>query len=116
LNCSVENDNFFGVTFSSVKADGFNSAYANGAVRIGNGSLTDLDIAHKATTNISFPFELTYNITVDPQLQFLQYLQARCSAQQNIHVDYTVQASVSMFSFVKLPSFSSGADFKCPLD
>ncbi|CAG8506925.1 6943_t:CDS:2, partial [Ambispora gerdemannii] len=116
LNISVDNPNFVGADFKSIKATAF---YPGHTTPIGGGNLTDVQIGAKANTTINFPFSINYDSSQDPGLAIVQDILLKCGflggPRQQISIDYTLVVSLKVLAVTVSPSFSRTEKVDCPI-
>ncbi|RUS12830.1 hypothetical protein BC937DRAFT_86898, partial [Endogone sp. FLAS-F59071] len=121
LNIQVINPNIESITFSNVKAVAYypTTAGENPRPSIGGGQLASLKIDAKATTNITFPFQITYNPQQDTDQAVLTDIATKCGLlggqKTPLTVDYDLTLSLKILFITISPTISETATFDCPI-
>jgi len=116
FNISVNNPNFFSVTFDNISAV---ATYPVGNTSsMGGGSLSHVKFPSHATTAILFPFTINYEISQDPSLVIAKDITSKCgfdgSTPQDIVVNYVLTLKLRVLATIS-PRFRGSASFPCPL-
>ncbi|KAF8350550.1 hypothetical protein F5887DRAFT_1069559 [Amanita rubescens] len=115
VNISVANPNYFSVSFKTIKAQIF---YPINNTQLGGGQLNNIVFRSNQQTNISFPFALDYNASVDPNYQILTSLAEKCgvygTTRSDITVTYKITLGLEILFFVASPVVSNSVSFACP--
>ncbi|KAJ7125477.1 hypothetical protein C8R43DRAFT_29726 [Mycena crocata] len=116
VNISVDNPNFFAVTFKKITAEIY---YPINNTAIGNGTANNLVFESNAQTNFTFPFTIDYSTSLDPQNLILLDLAKKCGIlgnKSNLSVDYKITLGLQILFVTISPSISNSFSFACPLD
>ncbi|KAJ7632744.1 hypothetical protein FB45DRAFT_513323 [Roridomyces roridus] len=119
VNISVENPNYFAVTFKKIQAE-ISYPLSGNTTNIGGGTKSDLVISSNAQTNFTFPFEIAYTTSIDPNGKILADLVTKCgilpgTTRQNLVVDYKITLGIQFLFVTISPSVSNSFSFACPL-
>ncbi|KAF8321636.1 hypothetical protein DL93DRAFT_2051709 [Clavulina sp. PMI_390] len=109
---SVNNPNYLSVTFKEISAA---ATYPSTSVSVGGGAIDNIKFPSSTTAYISFPFTITYTVSSDPNLAVLKDLATKCTASQDLTVNYLLTVSLKHTSTLLSPHFTSSASFQCPL-
>ncbi|CAK5277661.1 unnamed protein product [Mycena citricolor] len=116
VNISVTNPNYLGVSFKKISAQIF---YPINNTAIGNGTLNNINIQSKSTTNFTFPFEIQYSTAIDPNSKILLDLATKCGvlpgATSQLTVDYKITLALRILFVTVSPTISNSFTFACPL-
>jgi len=114
LPIEVVNPNYFGVRLVSANAQIF---YPIKDTRVGNGSIYNVDLVSRSTTNFTFPFAIDYTTTIDPSSAIIIDIASKClgSPQRDLTVNYKIDVAVRVFFITISPSISNPISFTCPL-
>lgn len=116
VNISVENPNYFTVSFSKIQANIF---YPINNTAIGGGNETDISFKSHSQTNFTFPFTIAYQKSLDPNNQILTDIATKCgfigSTKSPITVDYKITLGLKVLFITISPVVSSSLSFACPL-
>lgn len=78
--------------------------------------MNDLHIGSHAVTNFTFPMNLSLDTKVNATQTILKQIAIKCTANQDIPLDYDVTATVSIIGIsVNIP-FSNSMTVPCPSD
>ncbi|KIK30928.1 hypothetical protein PISMIDRAFT_669858 [Pisolithus microcarpus 441] len=116
INITVNNPNYFSVSFSSVKADMY---YPINNTYIGGGNLSDVTFPSHTNKTITFPFSVVYSTTMPSSAEILANLATQCGltggTKSDITIDYDITLGLRVLFFTVSPTVSSSASFLCPL-
>jgi len=116
VNISVENPNFFGVSFNKIQADIF---YPINNTPIGGGNETDITFDSHSQTNFTFPFMIAYQKSLDPNNKILVDIATKCGfiggTSSPITVDYKITLALKVLFITISPVVSNTLSFACPL-
>ncbi|THH10714.1 hypothetical protein EW145_g1160 [Phellinidium pouzarii] len=90
VNISVDNPNYFSVTFRDIKV---NLTYPIDNMGVGGGEKDNVVFHSHTQTTFNFPFTLTYNLADDTNQDVLKDLLNKCGitgTKQDITVDYKI--------------------------
>jgi len=116
VDISVENPNYFGVSFKKIQADIF---YPINNTAIGGGSQKDITFHSHSQTNFTFPFTISYKKSLDPNNQILTDIATKCGFiggnRSQIKVDYKITLGLRIIFITISPVVSNSLSFDCPL-
>ncbi|KAG9010087.1 hypothetical protein FRB93_004749 [Tulasnella sp. JGI-2019a] len=117
LSIGVKNPNYFSATLKRVEAKAF---YPPLTDQVGGGSLYDVKFPSNSDTQFTFPFNITYSTTIDPNQILITDLVNKCgiktgSTKQPLTVKYDISLAVSVLAVTIPPSFSGTTTFDCPV-
>jgi len=115
VNISVENPNYFSVDFTKIEADIF---YPINNTAIGTGSANNVHIASQSQTNFTFPFDVNYKTSSDPNNKILIDLATKCGilgTKTDISVNYKITLGIKILFATIYPAISNTFTFACPL-
>ncbi|KAI6045683.1 hypothetical protein EDC04DRAFT_2559012 [Pisolithus marmoratus] len=116
INITVNNPNYFSVSFSSIKADIY---YPINNTYIGGGNQSDVTFPSHTNKTITFPFSVAYTTTMPSSAQILADVASKCGltggAKSDITIDYDITLGLRVLFFTISPTVSSSASFLCPL-
>ncbi|KAJ7433978.1 hypothetical protein FB451DRAFT_304891 [Mycena latifolia] len=120
VNISVNNPNFFGVSFKAITADIFYPLNKTAiGTPIGNGTIKDVVLASNAQTNFTFPFSVDYSLSLDPNVKILADIAGRCGflndKETSLSVNYKITLRLQILFMTISPSISNAFSFACPL-
>jgi len=117
LKIGVVNNNIIGATFEKIAAVAY---YPIGQTRVGSGELTNVNFPSHSTTNLTFPFSITYDPTLDKDQTILSDIASRCgllgAPKTPISVNYAVTLYLRiLFVTVTPPPFRQSTSIDCPI-
>lgn len=116
INITVNNPNYFSVSFSSVKA---NIYYPINNTYVGGGNQSDVTFPSHTNKTITFPFTVAYTTTMPSSAQILADLATKCGltggTKSDITLDYDITLGLRVLFFTVSPTVSNSASFLCPL-
>lgn len=117
LKIGVVNDNILGATFEKITAEAY---YPINNTPMGGGNLTNVVFPAHATTNLTFPFNIDYDPTLDSDQAILNDIASRCgllgAPKEPIVVNYIVTLYLRIiFVTVRPPSIRKSASIDCPV-
>lgn len=119
VTTTVINPNYFSVDLTDLKINLF-YPLNNNKTAVGGGEKKDVDFRSHQETNVTFPAQLLYNVTDDPNFSILVDLAKKCGvvpgvASSDVTLDYTAIVSVKVFLIPVKPTISGSTSFACPL-
>jgi len=119
LKIGVVNNNIIGATFQKIKAMAY---YPIDQTPVGGGELNGVSFPARATTNLTFPFSISYDPMVDKDQAVLNDIASRCGllggpeTKRPIAVNYAVTLYLRVF-FVTItpPSIKQSTSIDCPI-
>jgi len=116
VNISVENPNYFAVSFSKIQATIF---YPINNTNVGGGNATDITFNSHSETNFTFPFTISYQKSLDPNDKILVDIATKCGfiggSKSPITVDYKISLGLKILFITITPVVSNSLSFACPL-
>ncbi|KAF8892494.1 hypothetical protein BD779DRAFT_1670187 [Infundibulicybe gibba] len=116
VNISVKNPNYFSVDFTKIKAEIF---YPINNTLVGGGSQSNIVFKSNAQTNITFPFTIDYDRTLDPNNQIIIDLAQKCGItgnKSNLTVQYKITLGIRILIVTISPVISNSFTFMCPIN
>jgi len=113
VNISVQNPNFFSVSLKTLKLQLF---YPINNTAIGSGQKNDIVIRSNEQTNFTFPFTFQYTLASDPSRTVLTDLANKCTANQDLTVNYKITLGLQIVVATISPVISNSFTFACPLN
>jgi len=116
LNISVNNPNYFSLTFQRITAV---ATYPIGnSSSLGGGTLSNVKFPSHSNTSIAFPFVLNYQTSSDPSLVIASDIANKCGVTggttSDITVNYALTLKIAILATIN-PTYHSSASFPCPL-
>lgn len=116
VNISVENPNYFAVSFNKIQANIF---YPINNTDIGGGNATDITFRSHSQTNFTFPFTIAYQKSLDPNNKILVDIATKCGfiggSRSQITVNYKITLGLKVLFITISPVVSNSLSFDCPL-
>jgi len=116
VNISVNNPNYFAVSFNKIQADIF---YPINNTDIGGGNATDITFHTHSQTNFTFPFMIAYQKSLDPNNLILVDIATKCGfiggSRTQIKVNYKITLGLKVLFITVSPVVSNSLSFDCPL-
>lgn len=112
VNISVHNPNYFSIGFSQIKAEIF---YPIGNTPIGGGTSNNVNFPSGQTTNVTFPFSISYKFSLDPDHQITNDLVRRCKPPSDITINYQITPGIRILFVTISPEITNSLTFTCPL-
>ncbi|KAF9564387.1 hypothetical protein CPC08DRAFT_815997 [Agrocybe pediades] len=117
VDISVSNPNYFSVDFKKIEAEIF---YPINETNVGGGSANNIIFKSNTQTNFTFPFQLNYKTSADPNGKIILDLANKCGVttqgqKTNINVDYKITLGIRFALITISPVISNQFNFPCPL-
>jgi len=116
INISVENPNYFAVSFKKIEAD---IIYPINNTNIGGGNETDITFHAHSQTNFTFPFTISYKKSLDPSSKIIADIATKCGfiggSKSQITVNYKLTLGLRIVFITISPVVSNSLSFDCPL-
>ncbi|KAF9013996.1 hypothetical protein BDQ17DRAFT_1396083 [Cyathus striatus] len=120
VNISIDNPNYFAVSFKQIKAEIFYPTSDGNDTAIGGGNLTDVVFHSHSEQNITFPFSIDYKTSLDPQSLILVDIGTKCgvigSSKSDITVNYKITLGLKILFVTISPTVQNTVSFACPID
>ncbi|ESK94525.1 epressed protein [Moniliophthora roreri MCA 2997] len=117
VNISVNNPNYFSVELKKLEAE---FTYPQGNIPLGSGRLDNVNLASGRETNFTFPFQIEYKLSDDPNLRALLDIGNKCGItsdqKSNLDVQYKITVGLQIIAATVNPSISNTISFPCPFD
>jgi hypothetical protein len=117
LKIGVVNPNIIGATFEKIKAVAY---YPIDQTNMGGGELNNVNFRAHGTTNLTFPFSITYDPSTDMDQSILNDIASRCGllgdAKRPISISYAVTLYIRIiFVTITPPSIRQNTSIECPI-
>ena len=116
VNISVQNPNYFSVSFKDIDAQIF---YPINDTQVGGGTENDITFGSHSQTNFTFPFAIKYNSDLPSSQKILSDLTEKCGIptgpRSDITVTYDITLGLRILFFVVSPKVTNSLSFMCPL-
>ncbi|KAJ3814954.1 hypothetical protein F5876DRAFT_86085 [Lentinula aff. lateritia] len=115
VNISVNNPNYFSVDLKKLTypLDGNDTA-------IGNGSTSDITFHSHSNTSFTFPFEIDYQFSTDPNYAILLDMASKCGilggSQSDLTIDYSIKVDLKIIFISVSPTITNSFSIACPFD
>ncbi|KAJ3796939.1 hypothetical protein GGU11DRAFT_828263 [Lentinula aff. detonsa] len=119
VNISVNNPDYFSVDLKQVTLDLTYPLDGNDTA-IGNGSTSDITFHSHSNTTFTFPFEINYQFSTDPNYAILLDMASKCGilggSQSDITIDYNIKVDLKIIFIPVSPTISNSFSISCPFD
>jgi hypothetical protein len=119
VNISVNNPNYFSVELKKVTLD-LTYPLDNNLTDIGNGTISDITFDSHSNTNFTFPFDIVYEFSTDPDHTILVDMANKCGllggSESDLTIDYTIKIDLKILLVNISPSISNSFSISCPFD
>ncbi|KAJ3744800.1 hypothetical protein DFH05DRAFT_1397748 [Lentinula detonsa] len=119
VNISVNNPDYFSVDLKQVTLDLTYPLDGNNTA-IGNGSTSDITFHSHSNTTFTFPFEINYQFSTDPNYAILLDMASKCGilggSQSDITIDYSIKVDLKVILIPVSPTISNSFSISCPFD
>jgi len=116
VNISVENPNYFAVSFKKIQAEIF---YPINNTNVGGGTESDITFHAHSQTNFTFPFAINYQTSLDPNNKIITDIATKCGfiggSKSQISVNYKITLGLRIVFITISPVVSNNINFDCPL-
>ncbi|XP_006457960.1 hypothetical protein AGABI2DRAFT_190346 [Agaricus bisporus var. bisporus H97] len=113
LNITIDNPNTFSVDLKKVDAK---LTYPINDVPIGGGNATNIKFPAHTRTEWLFPFDILYRSSKDPGGAVLSDLLRKCTAKENLNINYEITPDVGILFVSASPTISNTLSLPCPVD
>ncbi|KAF8831188.1 hypothetical protein HHX47_DHR1000104 [Lentinula edodes] len=119
VNISVNNPNYFSVDLKKVTLDLTYPLDGNDTA-IGNGSTSDITFHSHSNTSFTFPFEIDYQFSTDPNYAILLDMASKCGilggSQSDLTIDYSIKVDLKIIFISVSPTITNSFSIACPFD
>ncbi|KAJ3862216.1 hypothetical protein EV359DRAFT_83545 [Lentinula novae-zelandiae] len=119
VNISVNNPNYFSVDLKKVTLDLTYPLDGNDTA-IGNGSTSDITFHSHSNTSFTFPFEIDYQFSTDPNYAILLDMASKCGilggSQSDLTIDYSIKVYLKIIFISVSPTITNSFSIACPFD